>query len=350
MDYEYKFKTIILNSFPEGMLNAIMKKDDIKLNINLHNSKFLTGLKTGVSKVSAYAVIIMSIMDAVKYQKNEDYDALAATVAMIGVNVLALLVTSGMPLVVFVTISSIVYAIAMLTFVDSAFESYLKRSLFYENKMSKNKYIKKYPATFLLESTNKNSSLKAINSDGFTKTKEIFDFIGKNYEKNEIYFDTGLKNELSFLNAALYGYKLEITDFNSHQRVKIKTGLEISMYVNHAVEIPKDIAEDIDFTLYLVGDKINKNFKLKDLVNNGSSYAFNFFPEKDPYFDLSLFPHSLKVKNHTSYIIIKSSKIDMKYKVVFRDNDKITPNSHIEIDSLEQVSFDIEDEEIIEGK
>ena len=209
--------------------------------INLSNSELLSATGKGFAKVSAFAVIIMSIMDAVKYEKNEDYDALTATIGMISISIIAFFVVSGTPLVVFVSISSIVYALVMLKLVDSAFEAYLKRSLFYKREI--------YPSKYLLESTNKNKDLKQINQKGFSKPKEIFDFIGKNYKGNEKYFDTALKNELVILNSALYGYKLEKEKFEIHKRIKTFAGVEISFNSYSGIKIPKLIADDKEFKL-----------------------------------------------------------------------------------------------------
>ncbi len=48
--------------------------------------------------------------------------------------------------------------------------------------------------------------------------------------------------------------------------------------------------------------------------------------------------------------IVLSSQIELKYEVEFRDNDKVTPNCYIDIESLEQISFLVEDEELLKGK
>ena len=182
----------------------------------------------------------------------------------------------------------------------------------------------------LFETTNKNKELKAISSDGFNNTKQLVNFIGENYKGNEKYFDTSLKNELSFFKSSLFGYKLEETEFKSHQRVRTVNGIEISFYVQKALKIPK-IFEG-------------------DLVEENGYYIFNFFPENNSYFNLNHFTNKIKKQNHKSYIIVLSSQIELKYEVEFRDNDKVTPNCYIDIASLEQISFLVEDEELLKGK
>ncbi|MCP4970346.1 MAG: hypothetical protein GY932_07125, partial [Arcobacter sp.] len=202
----------------------------------------------------------------------------------------------------------------------------------------------------LFETTNKNKELKAISSDGFNNTKQLVNFIGENYKGNEKYFDNSLKNELSFLKSSLFGYKLEETEFKSHQRVRTVNGIEISFYVQKALKIPKIFAEDKEFKLFFsaYGDEYLEIGEV--LIESGDYYIFDFFPENNPYINLNHFTNKIKKQNHKSYIIVLSSQIELKYEVEFRDNDKVTPNCYIDIASLEQISFLVEDEELLKGK
>jgi hypothetical protein len=331
-----------------------MQKIFSKENVNI--------IKNASGKVIAFlaipTIIISSEFEIEKYEKNEDYDALAATVGMITINIIALFVTSGTPLVVFVSISSIVYAIVMLKLVDSAFEAYLKKSLFYKGNifLDKNKrnvtvHTEGYPSKYLLETTNKNKELKAIEDKGFRTAKEIFNFIGRNYKSNEMYFDTALKNELVFLNSALYGYKLEKEDFETYKRMRTFSGVEISFNSYSGIKIPKLIAEDIDFKFLFFPD-VDKylEFKLQDLISKNDYYIFELFPEDKDYYNLSILVFNLKNANHKSYVIVKSSIIDLKYEIELIDTDKISANSYVNIHNLEQVSFEVEDEKLIKGK
>ncbi|QDF27566.1 ligand-binding sensor domain-containing protein [Halarcobacter anaerophilus] len=346
----------IAQTFLDKIYKNQANKNIIK---NLANNEFLAGAGKSFAKVSAYAVIIINALDAIKYKKNEDYDALTATVGMVTLNIVALFVTSGTPLVVFVSLSSIAYAIVMLKLEDSAFESYLKRSLFYKDNIylkSKDKKINGFPAKYLLETTNRKEELESINSEGFTSAKKIIDFIGENYETNELYFDTALKNELSFLKSSLYGYKLDKERIKSYQKVKTVNGYEINFYVYEGLKIPKIIADDKEFKLFFSPYKdeyleINKTVLID---NNG---VFNFFPEENSYFLLNSFTNKIKRENHSSYIIVTSSLIDLKYKVEFKDLNKIATSNivpkmdcAIEIASLEQISFEPNDEQLIKRK
>ncbi|RXJ84272.1 hypothetical protein, partial [Arcobacter sp. CECT 8985] len=67
------------------------------------------------------------------------------------------------------------------------------------------------------------------------------------------------------------------------------------------------------------------------------------------------FTNKIKKENHTSHIIIKSSLINLKYKVVFKDLNKIISSNlipkmdcEIKIESLEQISFSPEDMKYLE--
>ncbi|QKF78013.1 hypothetical protein [Arcobacter defluvii] len=338
----------------QAFLNKMNKKLGGKelIKINLANNEFLAGSGKALAKVSAYTVIIISVLDAMKYKKNEDYDAFAATVGMITLNIVALFVTSGTPLVVFVSLSSIVYAIVMLKVIDSAFESYLKRSLFYKDDIylkSKDKTIKGFSAKYLLETTNKKEKLKTINSEGFTSAKKIMDFIGENYKTNELYFDTALNNELSFLKSSLYGYKLEKTELKTEQRIRNIQGVEISFRSYEGIKIPSIIVTDDEFKLYFspYGDEYIQF--IGDLIKEEDSYLFNIFPKDTPYYNVRTLVNNLKNANHTSYIIIKSSLIDFKYKVELIDTNKPSLNCDITIYFLEQISFEPNDEQLIKG-
>ena len=116
------------------------------------------------------------------------------------------------------------------------------------------------------------------------------------------------------------------------------------------MKIPKILADDKEFKLFFspYGDEY---LEIDDGLQKIDDYAiFNFFPENNPYFNLNQFTNKIKSQNHKAYIVVLSSQIELKYEVEFRDNDKITPNCYIDIASLEQVSFTVEDEELLKGK
>jgi hypothetical protein len=100
-----------------------------------------------------------------------------------------------------------------------------------------------YKAYYLFETTNTNEKLKSINSEGFKTSKNLINFIGENYDENKEYFDTALRNELSFFKSSLFGYKLDKEEIKSHQKVKTVSGYEINFYAYEGLKIPKVIAD-----------------------------------------------------------------------------------------------------------
>ena len=117
------------------------------------------------------------------------------------------------------------------------------------------------------------------------------------------------------------------------------------------MKIPNILVTDKNFKLYFsaYGDEYLE-FDANNLTKENGYYIFNFFPENNPYINLNQFTNKIKKQNHKAYIVVLSSQIELKYEVEFRDNDKITPNCYIDIASLEQVSFTVEDEELLKGK
>ncbi|PHO16816.1 hypothetical protein CPU12_13700 [Malaciobacter molluscorum LMG 25693] len=155
----------------------------------------------------------------------------------------------------------------------------------------------------------------------------------------------------------MYGFKLDKEEIKSHQKVKTVNGYDIDFYAYEGLNIPKIIAEDKEFKLFFYPYKDEYlEFKLKDLIKESIDYLFNFFPEENSYFILNNFTNKIKKENHSSYIIVTSSLIDLKYKVVFKDLNKIATSSDflpkmdckIEIESLKQISFIPEDIKYLE--
>ena len=76
----------------------------------------------------------------------------------------------------------------------------------------------------------------------------------------------------------------------------------------------------------------------------------NLFPEDKDYYNLSTLVFNLEKANHKSYVIVKSSIIDLKYEIELIAKDKFSANSYVDIHNLEQVSFNPVDEQLIKGK
>ncbi|MGA1939423.1 hypothetical protein [Arcobacter sp. YIC-310] len=341
---------------PMKVLESFLKTNSVK-QISLSSKRLLTFIQQKVvAKVAVITIIITTAFDIVKLYKREDYDALVVTTALAGVGLALLLTMPLVPAVILGAIISIIGGLILNEIIDSDLDIYLKKSLLYktiEFSIWKNfrgiEQEKKYQAPYLFEITNEKKELKAISSDGFNNPKRLVQFIGENYKGNEKYFDTSLKNELSFFKSSLFGYKLEETEFNSHQRVRTVSGMEISFYVQRALKIPKILADDKEFKLFFspYGDEYLEISKtLLALTDN----IFDFFPKEIPYIHLNQFSHNIKKQNHKSYIVVISSQIEFKYEVEFKDIDKITPNCRIDIEELKQISFSIKDEELLKGK
>ncbi|WP_165768518.1 hypothetical protein, partial [Malaciobacter molluscorum] len=162
--------------------------------------------------------------------------------------------------------------------------------------------------------------------------------------------------ELSFLQSAMYGFKLDKEEIKSHQKVKTVNGYDIDFYAYEGLKIPKIIAEDKKFKLFFSPYKDEYLEIGEVLIDRGNFYLFNFFPKENSYFILNNFTNKIKKENHSSYIIVTSSLIDLKYKVIFKDLNKIETSSDflpkmdckIEIESLEQISFIPEDIKYLE--
>jgi hypothetical protein len=341
------------------VLEFFFKEEAIAKQISQSSKRLLSFIKTKVVvKVAVITIIITTSYDAIKLVKKEDYDALVVTVLS---GSLSILLTLTLPSPLGGAIASIAFvAIALGLILEEIKESnldlYLKKSLLYKTvDFSLWKSLrgipqdKMYQAPYLFEITNENKDLKTISFDGFNKPKKLINFIGQNYIKHSKYFDTALKNELSFFKSSLFGYKLEETDFKSHQSVRAINGIEISFHVQKALKIPKILADDKEFKLFFSPYK-DEYLKISKILLASTDNIFNFFPKENPYFNLNQFTNNIKRQNHKSYIIILSSQVELKYEVEFTDTDKITPNCNIDIDTLKQISFSIEDEELLKGK
>ncbi|RXJ92841.1 hypothetical protein CRV00_12530 [Malaciobacter molluscorum] len=313
-----------------------------------------------ITKVGVPLIIINGTYSSLKLLSNGDYDASFLS-GLKTVLTVSLLIASGVTSYILLFLLEIVWNYFSHYIIDSSIEKYLYKSLLYEDIYKHSGFINigslshiSYKAHYLLETTNKNEKLKAINSDGFNKPKKLINFIGENYDENKEYFDTALRNELSFFKSSLFGYKLEKDKIKSHQKVKTVNGYEINFYAYEGLKIPKVIGDDEDFKLFFSPYK-DKYLEINKTVLIDTNGIFNFFPEKNSYFILNTFTNKIRKENHISYIIVKSSLINLKYKIVFKDLNKITSSNlipkmdcEIKIESLEQISFTPEDMKYIE--
>ncbi|MGP2656648.1 hypothetical protein ACOJTA_06350, partial [Malaciobacter sp. WC5094] len=254
---------------------------------------------TLASKIGVPLMAITGTYEVAKLYSNEDYDASIIAAMKTTLSIYLLISLSF----AYLLIVELIWLFFSHYIIDSDIEKYLKKSLLYKTLSTKNismstlsiwetlregQQEKKYQAPYLFEITNEKKELKAISSDGFNNPKRLVQFIGENYKGNEKYFDTSLKNELSFFKSSLFGYKLEETEFNSHQRVRTVSGMEISFYVQRALKIPKILADDKEFKLFFsaYGDEYFE-FDANDLTKEKDYYTFDFFPKETPYIHLN---------------------------------------------------------------
>ena len=240
------------------------------------------------------------------------------------------------------------YTYILSEIIDSNLDIYLKKSLLYKTidfsifkELFNKPQEKKYQAPYLFETTNKKEELKSISNDGFNKDVKLIEFIGKNYKGNEKYFDTALKNELSFFKSALFGYKLELLGRRSGKTFKNAYGRDIQLVQDTFVKIPENLYNDKDskFIFYsdsnytlLEKNRTNfsdeNNYVVLDLLNQNSINLF----------DLN------KLNNKKASIIVLSPQVELKYEFIYEFRELVYLNAT----NFEQTSFSPEDTKNLE--
>ncbi|RXJ86240.1 hypothetical protein, partial [Arcobacter sp. CECT 8985] len=291
---------LLISKYPKTPMHVLelFFKESATKEISNSSKRLLSFIeKKVVTKVAVLTVVITTSYDIVWLYQREDYDALTLTLFIGSFNLAIILASPSLPILIVGVLLQIAMGFILNEFIDSDLDLYLKKSILYKTvdfSLWKNlrgiPQDKMYQAPYLFEITNKNEKLRAINSDGFNKPKYLIDFIGKNYDKNREYFDTALRNELSFFKSLLFGYKLEKGRIKSHQKVKTINGYEIDFYAYEGLKIPKVIVEDKKFKLYFSPYKDEYlEFNRKYLTKSGNYGIFNFFPQMNSYFILNTF-------------------------------------------------------------
>ncbi len=339
------------NNSSVGILKQLLDDKNMKKNVSKHNLKMLTVFSESLlKKVSIATVLVTTLYDSVRLYRREDYDAMAASVLLGGVSLALAIATPALPFVVLGVIVSIILAIVVYYVTDTDLDIYLKKSLLYKTidfsiwrAITDKQQAKKYQAPYLYETTNKNAKLKAISHDGYNTPKPLIDFIGKNYKTNEIFFDTALRNELSFLNSAIYGYKIEHID--SRRKVKTlynKFGTKEQLWESTYVKIPKNLYEDketkfifeMDGQYKLFGKADEHLFKLEN-----DYYIFDLFYQDYTYLE------ELEMLNHKeASLIVISDSVELKYTFIY-DYKEIV---YLDTLNYTQASFTPQDSEKLE--
>ncbi|BAK73830.1 hypothetical protein [Arcobacter sp. L] len=210
--------------------------------------------------------------------------------------------------------------------------------------------IKEFSAKYLLEATNHNAKLKAIESQGFKSPKALVNFIGQNYKTNEIFFDTALENEISFFKTAIYGITLQKVDYKITNRRTVIAGIERGFNVYHALAIPINLAKDKDFKLFFAPytEAEYLEFRLQHLIQQSGNYIFNPFPNEAPYYQDRQFGQSAHSANFKVHVIVLSSLVNAKYEIQI--DRGVSENYIMRISNIEQISFTPEDKQFLEGR
>ena len=198
---------------------------------------------------------------------------------------------------------------------------------------------KKYQAPYLFEITNQNKELKVISSDGFNDTKRLVNFIGKNYKGNEKYFDTSLRNELSFFKSSIFGYKLELLGRRRERKLNNSYGLDTQIWQDTFVKIPKVLVEDKSSKFIFESEG---NYKIIDKSTIPKEEDYYVYDLLDKNFTTLL---ELNTINHKkASIIVLSSQVELKYEFIYEYKEIVY------LDSLNfiQASFTPEDLENLE--
>ncbi|BAK73828.1 hypothetical protein [Arcobacter sp. L] len=335
----------------------------------LQHQKFQSIIKSSSKMINAVGiplVIVMGTYDTLSYFSDEDYDASVVSAMKTMLSVSLLLSATIIGFILLIILELLWYFFGHIV-INSDIEKYLYKSLFYKT-MSNDWYKytspaaflvhsvrdhysdhKDYKAYYLLEATNHNAKLKAIESQGFKSPKALVNFIGQNYKTNENYFETALENELSFFKTSIYGLEVKETEYKIDRRMSIN-GIERSFRVHHAIKISNTLINDVKFKLFFTSYKGSEYLNITKTRLIATNGVFNLFPDNNPYYDINNFGFNIKKVDYKAYIIILSSIFNAKYEITLSDSNKQSPNIDIVISKVKQVSFTPEDKEFIKGK
>ncbi len=355
----------LITQFKKKQGNAV---ESIMQKILQHN-KFQSIVKSSSKMINAVGiplVIISGTYDTLCYFSDEDYDASVVSAMKTMLSVSLLLSATIIGFILLIILELLWYFFGHIV-IDSDIEKYLYKSLFYRTisndwykytspaaflvHLVRDHYSdhKDYKAYYLLEATNYNAKLKAIESQGFKSPKALVNFIGQNYKTNENYFETALENEISFFKTAIYGITLQKVDYRITNRRTVIAGIERGFNVEHAVGIPKSLYEDDSFKLFFVPYE-GAEYKeiISDLIQQSDNYIFNLFPNEAPYYQNRQFGQSAHSANFKVYVIVLSSLVNAKYEIQI--DRGVSENYIMKISDIEQISFTPQDKEFIEGK
>lgn len=301
-----------------------------------------------ITKVGVPLVVINGTYSSLKLLSNDDYDASFLSGLKTALTV-SLLIASSVTSYVLLILLEIVWNYFSHYIIDSNIEKYLYKSLLYEDVYKHSGFFNigslyhiNYKAYYLFETTNTNEKLKQINDKGFKTSKNLINFIGENYDENKEYFDTALRNELSFFKSSLLGYKLEL--LNETKRVKkLKNKYDIDIVLNQKtfIKISKSILDIEDFKLiFLYNNKyeyINKTSNL--FIKDNDNIIFDLYNQ-----DFAYLKELSQLNNKKASIIVLSPQIELKYDFIYDYKDL----NYLFALNFKQSSFTIKDIEELE--
>jgi hypothetical protein len=303
--------------------------------VSLSSQKLLTYAKdTVLKKLSIITIVVTTLFDSVNLYRRDDYDALAVTTLASGINLALLICYPTLPVFVVGVLLTIITGIILNEIIDSDVDIYFKKSLLYKTidfsifkELFNKEQSKKYQAYYLFETTNKDEELKTISTDGFNSPKKLIDFVAVNYKGKENFFDTALNNELSFLKAAIYGYKLELLDRRRGKKLKNAYNYDVTLWQKTFIKIPNNLYSDKDSKFIL-----NYENQYKNLEKNRTNFS-----EENNYILFDLFNQeysSLKelsaINHKKASIIVLSPLVELKYEFTY---------DYREIEYLDAVNF-----------
>ena len=294
--------------------------------ISQSSKKLLSFMQNKVLvKVSVITIIITTAYDTVNLYQRKDYDALALTLSIAGIGLSLILCAPLIPALISGAIIGIIGGLILNDIKDSDLDIYLKKSLLYRTvdfsfwkQVRKISQDKKFQAPYVFEITNINKDLKAIAFDGFNKSKDLTSFIGKNYKGNEEYFNTALKNELSFFKSALFGYKLELLKATRKvKKLKNKYDLDIVLNERTFIRIPSTIYSDKQSKfIFVENGKYTLIDKDSAILPENNYYIFDLYKQNFSHLE------ELKSLHHKQRsIIVLSSQIQLKYDFIYEYKD-----------------------------
>ncbi|OCL96696.1 hypothetical protein AAX29_02028 [Aliarcobacter thereius] len=301
----------ILNTSTLAILVKELQKDRKMLFTNLSIT----------NRFNIIFIIVNAVIDSKKLYENDDYDALAANLAM----TILTIITFFIPSIIAIRILflQLVFGLVFDLVKDSDLVAFLKKTIFAISLEPSKEFKPHY-----LEVAFKNQ--KELNIS-FSNPNELISFFGENYSSYKSNFEVALKNELQFLHTTLIELKFEIDKKVTEEEIYIK-GVKKKLLMMSNLIIPSYIFDN-DFSI-IIKDKTFRNNNKTFIEENNGKILFDL-RNKDIKNDL---------KDEKIDLIIKASSMELKYKVIYKHYLTTDPKYNCDLKvSLEQIYFNMDD-------